>query len=206
MDDRRGAALAVISIVLGVTLVALLIGLSLVISSASGTVQTDQVANAEPISDVPAAPYRLHYAWNWDDEDHSDNGYNDLVQCAHILMEARGDDLDRSPLAEGLSSVDGGNLAVSTAECLNRTIESTFVAVPIAYDYIQFLPAPCIVWIDDGEVRPVVFLWADEALAEIADPRAGIVDLGFSELSRLYDAAARQGVYVADRGYTQYTG
>lgn len=121
-----------------------------------------------------------------------------------VLSDAVDDLLARSGVTDevGDISVDGNDPAVAVAEALNRRLPSDSVAVPIAYDYVQFLPAPSIVWIAEEDVaRPVVIIFADEASVEIVDPELGDYEYGFTQFSRMYERAGRHALYIADRGY-----
>lgn len=120
-----------------------------------------------------------------------------LSDAVDVLLSRSGVDAEVGDI-----SADGSDPAVAVAEALNRRLSSDSVAIPIAYDYVQFLPAPSIVWIAEEDVaRPVVLIFADEATVSVIDPADGEYQYGFTMFSKMYERAGRHALYISDRGY-----
>lgn len=147
----------------------------------------------------------IGYEYQWEDGD-LQGDYPEELAAAYVLLRANGyDDVSKGSLA----SLPEDDDALTVSESLNRIVNgmsaSSEVAVPISGQNLLFIPAPSMVWTDDGgDVHPVVFLYADEATVTVSDPREGVVEHPFSTFSKMYDSAGRQCIYIADRGYSTY--
>lgn len=146
-----------------------------------------------------SAPYRVHYQYDWSEEDGTGN-YAPITAACDILLKANKVPASRDVISQYVEA--GATEALPVSEGLNRVVNPTRIAVPITGANLLFVPAPSIIWLDDGTVHPVVFLYADEATITVADPDSGVSARPFSVTHKQYDAADRQAVYLADRGYT----
>lgn len=160
----------------------------------------------KPYTDISdrqlSTPYRVHYSYSWEDGDLKGD-WSDEVAVSYILLRANKMTMERTDISNRVDgNVYADNRAASLSEALNRLLPVTDVAIPTNAPLL-FLPTPSIIWLNDGvRTKPVVFLYADEATVTVADPDSGVISLPFSETHRQYDAAIRQAIFIADRGYT----
>ncbi len=193
--SRRGQVGCLLPLILGLFVCLVLLTVCF------GTVVAVNAPTDEPsaLDTRLSTPLRVHYMYEWTDDDLAGD-YAPVTAACDILLKANRLPDDRDEIAQYVEP--GATEALPVSEGLNRILNVTRVAVPIVGSNVMFLPAPSVIWIDDGAVRPVVLLYADEATVTIADPEAGVSAQPFSLLCRQYDAANRQAVYIADRGYT----
>ena len=143
----------------------------------------------------------ITYDYKWTDDDLQGDSI-DEVATAYILLKANGYDVNRTEFSSVSPTDKAYQLAETLNPVLNRVSQSSRIAVPITGQNLLYVPAPAIIWIEENEeVRPVVFLYADEATVTVADPSEGVKEYPFSVMHKMYDAAVRQCVYITDRGY-----
>lgn len=180
-DPRAERFVTIGMIVFLVLIVALVVGVVWMFALDASTAMETASDDVGAVEDSPA------YA-TWD-----------LTDAVDDLLEREGVDVEIGDV-----TLETNRPAEDLALELNRLIPVDRVAVPIARDYIQFLPAPCIVWISQAtEARPVVFVGSDEASVTAFDPREGAeMTYPFSRFSQMYVEAGRQAVTIASRGYS----
>lgn len=173
--DTRGAILIIGFGVFIITVIVLIVGLVWIFIA-------DSSSNVRHVTTVDSAP--VYDEWYMSD-------------AANELLDREGIDLEIGDL-----NVEGGDPSSDLALSLNRILPTGYVAVPIGYDYIQFLPAPCIVWIAEAKyAKPVILISSDEASVTAIDPGEGEMTYPFSRFSQMYVAAGRKAVCITDRGY-----
>lgn len=97
---------------------------------------------------------------------------------------------------------DSGTLSMAISDTINNLSGDTKVVLNLEHQRTRDLPAPSIVWIDNGENSyPVVFLYQDTESVTVSDPNRGTVKYPISEFDAIYRNAGSQSVYISDRGY-----
>ena len=145
-----------------------------------------------------AAPERIHYIYDWDDEKDSQGSYTSIVANLYILLRANGSTISKEIISAIIPDPDiEWNQLPSR---INEFIPQGIVA--LSTEGIEFtdLPAPSIISLDGSKY--VVFLYADYNNATVANPETGIETYNINKVIKKYNESGQKALFIVDQGYT----
>lgn len=145
-----------------------------------------------------AAPERIHYIYDWEDEKDLQGSYTSIVANLYVLLRANGSVIPKEIISTIIPDPDiEWDLIPSR---VNEFIPQGIVMLSKTGVEFTDLPAPSI--ISFGGSKYVVFLYADYNNVTVANPEVGIETYNINKVIKNYNESGQKALFIVDQGYT----